>query len=53
MPLTTAAQAAVILDVDVQQLYNLASRGTITRHAPSHVRLAYDLDEVEARSLAR
>lgn len=53
MPLITAAQAAVILCVDVQQVYNLASRGTLTRHAPSHVRLAYDLDEIEQRSLTR
>lgn len=53
MPLITAAQAAVILDVDVQQVYNLASRGTLTRHAPSHTRLAYERDEIEARSLAR
>jgi len=53
VPLITAAQAAEILGVDVQQVYNLASRGTITRHAPSHVRLAYDLEEIEASSLSR
>lgn len=53
VPLITAAQAAEILDVDIQQVYNLASRGTLARHKPPHVRLAYDLDEIEQRSLAR
>ena len=35
------------------RVYNLGSRGALTRHAPSHARLAYDLDEIEIRSLAR
>ena len=43
VPLITAAQAAEILDVEVQQIYNLASRGHLNRHAPGHARLAYDL----------
>ncbi len=46
VPLITAAQAAEILDVDVQQIYNLASRGHLNRHAPGHARLAYDLGRV-------
>jgi len=53
VPLISAAQAAEILEVDVQQVYNLASRGTLDRHAPTYARLTYDLDEIETRSLSR
>jgi excisionase family DNA binding protein len=51
--LITSAEAAEILGVSVQWVYQLASDGELTRHAPPHVRRAFDHAEVEARSLAR
>src|SRR5687767_1932087 len=51
--LITAAEAAEILGIGLQTVYDFAARGVLTRHAPSHVRRAYDHVEIEARSLAR
>lgn len=50
--LITAAEAAEILGVQLQTVYDLASRGQLARHAPRHVRRAYDHAEIETRSLA-
>lgn len=33
--------------------YDATSRGRLPRHAPGHVRRAYEREEIEARSLAR
>ena len=51
--LITAAEVAEILGVTLQTVYDYAARGRLTRHAPGHVRRAYDHAEVEAYSLAR
>ena len=51
--LITSADAADILGVTLQTVYDYAARGRLTRHAPSHVRHAYDHADVEAYSLAR
>ena len=51
--LITAAEAAEILGVTLQTVYDYATRGRVTRHAPSRVRHAYGHVEVEAYSLAR
>ena len=51
--LITAAEAAEILGMQLQSVYDATSRGRLTRHAPSHVRRAYDHAEVEALSLSR
>lgn len=51
--LITAAEVAGILGLGVQTVYQYASDGILTRHAPGHVRRAYDQGEVEAYSLAR
>ena len=54
MLLITAAEAADILGVTLQTVYDYASRGRLTpRHAPSHYRHAYDHAEVETFSLSR
>ncbi len=54
MPLVDATAAAEILNVSVPTVYTLASSGAIARHAPKHARgQAYDLDELEQRSLRR
>ena len=51
--LITATDAAEILGVSLQTVYDYASRGKLTRHAASHVRRAYDHAEIEALSRAR
>ena len=51
--LITAAEAAEILGMQLQSVYDAASRGRLTRHAPSHVRRAYDHTEIETLSLTR
>jgi hypothetical protein len=51
--LITAAEAAEILGMQLQSVYDAASRGRLTRHAPGHVRRAYDHTEIEALSLSR
>ncbi|MGH3506864.1 MAG: hypothetical protein ACRDO2_06635 [Nocardioidaceae bacterium] len=51
--LITATEAAEILGMQLQSVYDAASRGRIPRHAPSHVRGAYDHEEIEALSLSR
>ena len=51
--LITAAEAAEILGMQLQSVYDAASRGRLHRHASSHVRRAYDHTEIEALSLAR
>jgi excisionase family DNA binding protein len=53
MVLITSAEAAEILGVSVQWVYQLASEGELTRHSPPHVRRAFDHAEIEKRSLAR
>lgn len=50
----TPEEAAEILNIGVASVYALASAGTITRQTPRWGRgQAYDLNEVEQRSLAR
>ena len=51
--LVTASEAAQILGVRLHTVYVMANRGQLQRHAPSHARRAYALDELERRSLAR
>lgn len=53
MPLVTVPQAAEVLGVAVQTVYNWTSRGTLTRLDDTHGAPAYDLDDLEQRSLAR
>ena len=53
MLLIAAADAAEILGIGLQSVYDYAARGVLTRHAPGHARRAYDHAEIEARSLAR
>ena len=53
MVLITAAEAAEILGVTPRTVHDYASRSRLPRHALSHVRKAYDRDEVEALSLSR
>jgi excisionase family DNA binding protein len=51
--LVTAREAAEILDMKVNSIYMAASQGRLNRHAPTHTRRQYDLDELEQMSLAR
>ena len=51
--LITAAEVAEILDMRLNSVYDATSRGRIPRHAPGHVRRAYDHAEIEALSLSR
>jgi len=53
MLLITAAEAAEILGVTLQTVYDYASRNRLPRRALSHVRRAYDHAEVEALFLSR
>jgi hypothetical protein len=49
----TAREAAEILDMKVNSIYMEALRGRLKRHAPTHTRKQYALDELEEMSLAR
>lgn len=42
-----------MLGMRLQSVYDATSRGRIPRHAPAHVRRAYDHAEIEALSLSR
>jgi hypothetical protein len=47
--LITAPEAAHVLGIEVQSVYNLVQRDRLSHHGPSHARRAYDLAEAEAR----
>ena len=51
--LVSAREAAEILDMEVHSIYMAGSQGTLRRHAQTHARMQYDLDEIEALSLRR
>ena len=53
MPLVTAQEAAEILGVRLQTVYNLAQRGSLTRHGEPWARRTFEHAEVEERSLRR